>query len=77
MKVRTMHAQSTLSRLPFASLGRRHPFRTLFDLFALGRQRRELSGLDESRLADLGLTRHEAMQEASRPIWDVPSSWHY
>ncbi|NDV02471.1 DUF1127 domain-containing protein [Pseudoroseicyclus sp. CLL3-39] len=38
-------------------------------------QRRALSGLDETRLADLGLTADDAACEAGRPFWDVPATW--
>lgn len=35
------------------------------------RQRRALSRLDDRALADIGLTREQANQEATRPIWDI------
>lgn len=38
-------------------------------------QRRQLAALDDTRLADLGLTREEATYEASRPFWDAPIYW--
>jgi len=38
-------------------------------------QRRALRRLDSAALADLGLTRKQAKQEANRPIWDVPANW--
>jgi uncharacterized protein YjiS (DUF1127 family) len=41
----------------------------------LARQRRDLAQLDDARLEDLGLSRREALREAQRPIWDVPSNW--
>ncbi|MEP3347930.1 MAG: DUF1127 domain-containing protein [Litoreibacter sp.] len=41
----------------------------------LYRQRRALAALDDTRLADLGLTRHEAQVEANRPVWDAPVHW--
>jgi uncharacterized protein YjiS (DUF1127 family) len=41
----------------------------------LYRQRRALAGLDDARLADLGLSRDEAETEANRPIWDAPVHW--
>ena len=49
-----------------------------FDLGAmisLWRQRRALAQLDDRALADIGVTRNEAMAEASRPVWDVPATW--
>ncbi len=42
---------------------------------ALHAQRRALRELDAARLDDLGLTRAEAMTEAQKPLWDVPSHW--
>lgn len=44
---------------------------------ALGtaRQRRQLAGLTDAQLRDIGLTRADARTEAQRPIWDVPSAW--
>ncbi len=47
----------------------------LSSFFAVARQRAQLAQLDANQLRDLGLTRHEADQEASRPFWDVPASW--
>lgn len=48
---------------------------TLFDLLALYRQRRALARLDASTLADIGLNRKAAQDEAHRPLWDVPRHW--
>ena len=53
---------------------RRH-FRGFSTLLGLYRQRRSLADMDPQRLADVGLTRDEANEEANRPIWDVPSHW--
>ncbi|RLJ59147.1 uncharacterized protein DUF1127 [Litoreibacter meonggei] len=41
----------------------------------LYRQRRALAALDDTRLADIGLSRQEAEAEASRPVWDAPEYW--
>lgn len=49
-----------------------------FDLgamIALWRQRRALARLDDRALADIGVTRAEAIAEAARPVWDVPATW--
>lgn len=43
--------------------------------FAAHRQRNALRGLDDSRLADIGVTARAAAAEANRPFWDVPNSW--
>ncbi len=45
------------------------------DFFAISRQRNALAKLDDDALRDIGLTRSEAMTEAARPAWDVPSHW--
>lgn len=39
------------------------------------RQRMKLSQLDDARLADIGLTRDQAVAEAAR--WDVPTNWRH
>jgi len=44
-------------------------------LLSLRRERARLARLDTAALADIGLTRHEAMAESNRPIWDVPAHW--
>lgn len=41
---------------------------------ATWRERQRLAALDDARLHDLGLTRHEAETEAARPIWDIPAA---
>ncbi len=42
---------------------------------ALRAERRYLMTLDDARLRDIGLTRAQAVTEATRPIWDVPRGW--
>lgn len=44
-------------------------------LVTLYRSRRALRNLDAHLLADIGLSRAEALSEASRPVWDAPSRW--
>ncbi|MDZ4394991.1 DUF1127 domain-containing protein [Cypionkella sp.] len=39
------------------------------------RQRAQLARLDDTMLADIGVTPREAATEAARPAWDVPSNW--
>ncbi|WP_371054528.1 DUF1127 domain-containing protein [Rhodosalinus sp. K401] len=67
-----MHSETTLGR---ARPAPRIRLARLGDMFALARQRRALAKLDASRLRDIGLTRDEALAEACRPIWDVPTYW--
>ena len=40
----------------------------------LSRQRRELAGLSDAILKDIGLSRADALREAARPFWDDPAS---
>lgn len=42
---------------------------------AVARQRGALAELDDTMLADLGLSREEARREAQRPFWDAPVHW--
>jgi len=42
---------------------------------AAHRQRQFLARLDDRTLADIGLTRDEALTEAERPMWDIPANW--
>lgn len=44
---------------------------------ALYRSRARLAELDPHHLNDIGLTKKEAHDEASRPVWDVPQTWKY
>lgn len=41
----------------------------------LKRARGRLARLDDHLLRDIGLTREDALAEARRPIWDVPTHW--
>jgi uncharacterized protein YjiS (DUF1127 family) len=50
-------------------------FPHLHRILATWRQRRDLASLDDALLRDIGLTRHEAMLESRRPLWDVPATW--
>ena len=56
---------STRSRL---KTGPRLP---LVTWIRIARQRRILATLDDRSLADMGLTRQEALAEAHRPFWDM------
>lgn len=47
----------------------------LMGYIAVYRQRRALAALDNTRLADLGLSRHEVDHETNRPFWDAPANW--
>lgn len=41
----------------------------------LRRQRLALRRLSDHQLKDIGVTREQANSEASRGIWDAPSTW--
>ncbi|WP_435530891.1 DUF1127 domain-containing protein [Pseudotabrizicola alkalilacus] len=43
---------------------------------AAHRQRQFLARLDDRTLADIGLTRDQAVTEAERPMWDIPANWN-
>ena len=42
---------------------------------SLRKQRLALARLEDGQLADIGLTRKQAMVEANRSAWDVPTTW--
>lgn len=63
-----------IARLPGADLLSRFLARVTSKR-SLMRERRALARLDAHMLEDIGLTREQAMTEAARPAWDVPSNW--
>ncbi len=48
----------------------------IHDMIVVSRQRRQLRDLDDHMLKDIGLSRHEAITEAQKTLWDVPDHWH-
>jgi uncharacterized protein YjiS (DUF1127 family) len=50
-------------------------FARLTQRLELQRQRAQLARLDDAALADLGLTRAEAIAESQRGFWDAPTCW--
>ncbi len=52
-------------------MGARAPRFSVARLLQVARQRRVLARLDDVALADIGLTRKEALAEARRPFWDI------
>lgn len=46
---------------------------SILGMAALLGQRRRLAALDADRLADIGVTRDEALHEARRLPWDAPA----
>ena len=45
---------------------------SLFTFLTVWKERRELAGLSEARLKDIGVSPHAAAREAARPVWDLP-----
>jgi uncharacterized protein YjiS (DUF1127 family) len=54
-------------------------FSAVFNAFAtlieVAKQRRALGQLDDTRLADLGITAKQAHSEAKKPFWNAPKNW--
>lgn len=48
---------------------------SFFKMISLARQRSALAQLDDHILADIGVTREQALSEADRPVWDAPNHW--
>jgi uncharacterized protein YjiS (DUF1127 family) len=54
-----------------------HPMRwfsVAVQVLGVLRQRRQLTTMPNSQLADIGITREQAMTEAARPFWDLPAN---
>jgi len=65
----------SLSRTTAATCvpNRKKPMPSLFVFLTVWKERRELAGLSDARLKDIGVSRVDAAREAARPAWDVPS----
>lgn len=50
-------------------------FAFAYDAIVARRQRNFLARLDDRTLADIGVTRDQAVHEATRPMWDLPANW--
>lgn len=70
-----MSSHSTAATIGVAPSRRRGLFTRLFAMLTVRAERRRLAELDDATLRDIGLSRDEALQEALRPIWDVPPRW--
>ncbi|MDA1088753.1 MAG: DUF1127 domain-containing protein [Proteobacteria bacterium] len=69
--------QSQTNAIAYAPRFRRisHPMHGLSlvrHVLGVIRQRRRLARLSDTQLADIGITREQAMTEAARPFWDLP-----
>ncbi|MBL9049181.1 MAG: DUF1127 domain-containing protein [Tabrizicola sp.] len=60
-----------IRRMPFSGA-----LRAFLARSALRRERNRLGRLDDRLLRDIGVTREQALAEASRPDWDAPTHWH-
>jgi uncharacterized protein YjiS (DUF1127 family) len=47
----------------------------LMQMSAIRRQRRQLLALDAHMLADIGVTRDEAIAESRETLWNAPNHW--
>lgn len=47
----------------------------LLSTLGLVRSRRALAQLTPEQLADAGISRAQAINEANRPFWDAPDHW--
>ena len=55
---------------------RRLSWRQKLSTFAsLARSRRALRKLGAQQLADIGISKAQATEEARKPLWDVPDHW--
>lgn len=52
-----------------------HLHTRLLAMTQLSRSRARLMQLDDTLLADIGLSRDDAHREALRPVWDAPGHW--
>jgi len=50
--------------------------KTIVDKVQLHKERRTLASLDAAALQDIGVTKFDALSEASRSVWDAPDYWH-
>lgn len=70
------YIQSTRAQ-PFAAATRLPVVRVLAQMMATSRQRRTLASLEDHLLEDIGISRQEAMKEATKAPWDAPRSWYF
>lgn len=70
-KVLALHAPAPLQRLSFISVYQAVACQVR-RWRQLHRERRELAGLSDRALVDIGLHRYDVEAEARRPFWDDP-----
>lgn len=66
---------ATLVRSASAGIRGRSLGSRILGALALRRSRAKLGGLPDHLLDDMGISREEALREASRRVWDVPTWW--
>ncbi|MCB9942207.1 MAG: DUF1127 domain-containing protein [Geminicoccaceae bacterium] len=69
-----MRLNTTINRIDLASPNLKwiYPLALIVAMWQTARERRQLSGLDDRALADLGLDVRDVRRETSRPFWDLP-----
>jgi len=50
-------------------------FSMISQAIAVRRQRLALRSLDDNALADIGISKAQAIAESKRSVWDVPANW--
>jgi uncharacterized protein YjiS (DUF1127 family) len=65
----------TATAAPAGTSGLARLWRRLAAMLVVARERRELHGLDDHLLADIGLDRHTVEAEYRRPFWDLPANF--
>ncbi|KQI72090.1 hypothetical protein AN191_08020 [Loktanella sp. 5RATIMAR09] len=48
---------------------------SLRTMIAVSHQRRQLRALDDHMLADIGISRTQAVAEAQKSVWNAPQHW--
>ena len=50
--------------------------KTVTNMVQLYKERRALAALGTDALADIGISRQDALSESTRAAWDAPDHWH-
>ena len=71
-------ASATNTAIIAGAVSARRPglLKSVTNMVQLSKERRALAALDADTLADIGISRSDAMAEASRTAWDAPDYWH-
>lgn len=72
----TIKSTTTLPvRFPLSGKTSPAVLRVVLKAFSIWRERQHLGNLDDHLLADIGVTRTDAIVETKRSIWDAPNRW--